>query len=106
MRVKLKSINYQKHHALLLDKVYDVLGIECDDLRIIDENGNPYLFPADAFDIVDNNMPIDWITEIGSDGERYSYPPELNQPGFFEKYFDGDIEIVRQFNNLKKSHHM
>lgn len=29
------------------------------------------------------------MTEIGDEGEHYSYPLALNSPGFFEDFFDG-----------------
>jgi len=35
-------------------------------------------------------QPESWITETGEDGEHYAYPPELNAPGFFEDFFDGE----------------
>jgi len=37
---------------------------------------------------VHNREPAGWVTEIGDDGERYSYPQPLNKPGFFEDFFD------------------
>ncbi|MFP4348224.1 MAG: hypothetical protein ACOC3W_00880 [Thermodesulfobacteriota bacterium] len=35
--------------------------------------------------------------EFGEDGERYAYPRELNETGFFEDYFDGEEEAVSRF---------
>ena len=37
------------------------------------------------------------MTEIGDDGERYSYPPPLNKPGFFEDFFDQKAKAVATF---------
>jgi len=46
---------------------------------------------------VDNREPAGWVTEIGDDGERYSYPPPLNKPGFFEDFFDQKAKAVNKF---------
>jgi hypothetical protein len=39
-------------------------------------------------DVLESTEPGDWITEFGEDGERCSYPAPLNDPGFFEDFFD------------------
>lgn len=76
---------------------YGVIGIEADDLRVLSDQGRPYLYPADAFEIVNPREPGDWITVYGRDGERYAYPPPLNGNGFFEDFFDEDEEAVAVF---------
>ena len=81
--------------SLLLGKHYEVIGIEADHFRIICETDNePYLYPPDCFEIIDNSKPKFWKTEIGEDGEEYSYPSSWNQVGFFEDYFAGKKEVV------------
>jgi hypothetical protein len=79
------------------EQPYVVLGIEADDLRILNDQGRPYLYPAELFTIVDAREPDDWVSEIGEDNERYAYPPPLNDCGFFEDYFDGQPEAVATF---------
>ena len=37
------------------------------------------------------------ITDYGEDGERYSYPSQLNNPGFFEDVFDQQPEQTSIF---------
>jgi hypothetical protein len=32
---------------------------------------------------------------------RYAYPPELNEPGFFEDFFDGKTEAIVTFYRSK-----
>lgn len=76
---------------------YAVIGIEADDLRLLNDAGRPYLYPAIAFEMVDDTEPADWTSEYGEDGERYAYPPELNRVGFFEDFFDLQAEAVRIF---------
>jgi hypothetical protein len=87
MIVRLKSSN-PDYHDLSEGQSYCVIGIEADDYRIINDAGKPYLYPPDIFDVIDTRHPPDWITVFGEDGERYSYPPPLNEEGFFEDFFD------------------
>ncbi|MBT3837319.1 MAG: hypothetical protein HN963_03390 [Thiotrichales bacterium] len=67
---------------------YFVIGIESDSYRVLNDYGKPYLYPVDLFNITDLSEPSDWVTEFGEDGERYSYPRQLNEIGFFEDFFD------------------
>jgi hypothetical protein len=76
---------------------YSVIGIEADDYRVLDDVGRPYLYPAAAFEIIDAHEPVDWVSESGDQGERYAYPPVLNEPGFFEDFFDGEPGAVATF---------
>ena len=96
MIVKLKKPN-TRYRDLTSGHVHDVIGIEADDLRIINNAGRPYLYPSDLFSLVDAREPADWVTEFGEDGERYSYPPRLNKPGFFEDFFDQKAKAVATF---------
>jgi hypothetical protein len=94
--VKLKKRNIE-YHDLTPGQSYVVIGIEADDYRILNDHGRPYLYPHDLFEIELPYEPGDWVTEIGDDGERYSYPPALNAPGFFEDFFDGKKEAIALF---------
>lgn len=76
---------------------YVVIGIEADDYRILNDRGQPYLYPAQDFETIDATEPADWIVEIGEEGEKYAYPVVFNQPGFFEDFFDHQEAAVRQF---------
>jgi hypothetical protein len=76
---------------------YVVLGIEADDLRILNDQGKPYLYPYEIFTVIEAREPDDWVSETGEDRERYAYPPPLNNHGFFEDYFDGKPEAVATF---------
>ncbi|MCB0108876.1 MAG: hypothetical protein KDE53_23305 [Caldilineaceae bacterium] len=78
-------------------RTYAVIGIEADDLRLLNDQGRPYLYPANLFDIVDSHEPADWVVEIGDEGEKYAYPQSLNEPGFFEDFFDAKAEAVATF---------
>ena len=85
VRLKKQSSRYRD---LSTRQPYMVIGIEADDLRILNDAGRPYLYPSRLFVVADPHEPRDWVTEFGSDGERYAYPPPLNKPGFFEDFFD------------------
>ena len=85
------------HPDLTPDQPYLVLGIEADDFRILNDLGRPYLYPRALFRIVDAREPEDWVSEVGEDDERYAYPPQLNDAGFFEDFFDGIPEAVTTF---------
>ena len=76
---------------------YVVIGIEANDFRLLNDQGHPYLYPFQLFEVVDPREPGDWISEYGEDGERYAYPPVLNCCGFFEDFFDRKDEAVAAF---------
>jgi hypothetical protein len=96
MIVKLKKKN-AGYRDLTLGQPYVVIGIEADDFRILNDAGRPFLYPPGLFTIVDPEEPNDWVTEFGEDRECYSYPPILNQPGFFEDFFDEKRKAVVTF---------
>jgi hypothetical protein len=96
MIVKLKEKS-PEYPDLTPDQPYFIIGIEADDYRILNDSGKPYLYPSHLFEVVDPQEPGIWITEYGDEGERYSYPPTLNEAGFFEDYFDGNDEALSKF---------
>ena len=96
MIVKVRRKN-TRYLDLTLGQCYAVIGIEADDFRLLNDRGQPYLYPNQLFDVVDPSEPEDWITEFGEDGERYAYPSPLNTCGFFEDFFDLQKEAVVTF---------
>ncbi|HAE41250.1 MAG TPA: hypothetical protein DCG57_21850 [Candidatus Riflebacteria bacterium] len=94
VKIKRKKVDYPD---LSPKQPYFVIGIEADDYRLINDMGQPYLYPADLFEVVDSSEPANWITEYGEEGERYSYPASLKERGFFEDYFDGKAEAFSRF---------
>ncbi len=96
MIVKLCA-RHSKYPELTPGQPYPVLGIEAGDLRILNDQGRPYLYPRELFRVVDDREPEDWVSERGEDEERYAYPPSLNGTGFFEDFFDGKSEAVSTF---------
>ena len=96
MIVKLRRKN-ARYPDLMPGQPYVVIGIEADELRILNDQGRPYLYPVQLFEVVDPREPGDWVTEWGEEGERYAYPPPLNGCGFFEDFFDANPEAVATF---------
>ena len=94
VKLKKKSASYAD---LTFGQPYVVLGIEADDFRILNDAGRPFLYPPGLFRVVDAREPADWVTELGEDEERYSYPPPLNKSGFFEDFFDEKAKAVATF---------
>ena len=96
MIVRLEKLN-SRYRDLSMRQPYMVIGIEADDLRILNDAGRPYLYPPRLFAVIDRHEPSDWVTKFGNDGERYAYPPPLNKPGFFEDFFDDKPKAVSTF---------
>jgi hypothetical protein len=96
MIVKLKGKN-PGYQDLTPAQPYFVIGIEADDYRILNDSGKACLYPRHLFAVIDPREPTIGVTDYGEDGERYSYPPTLNEPGFFEDYFDGKDEALSRF---------
>lgn len=84
-------------------EVYEVIGIEAGDYRLIDDTGRPYLFPPALFTLVDPARPANWVTEW-IDGAEYASAPDMARAGFFEDYFDGDPEALRVFHRYINQH--
>ena len=96
MIIKLKKRN-ARNRDLTFGQPYAVIGIEGDEFRILNDAGRPFLYPPTLFSVLDKREPGDWVTEIGDDGERYSYPPPLNKAGFFEDFLDQKAKAVATF---------
>ncbi len=96
MIVRLRKPN-PGYPDLSFDQPYVVIGIEADDLRLLNDHGRPFLYHRELFEVVDASEPSDWISEVGDEGERYAYPPALNKVGLFEDFFDGDYQTIGIF---------
>ena len=81
--------------SLTVGHEYEVLGIESDNYRLLNDGGEPIVFDRTCFAVVDPCEPIFWVSEFGEAGERYAYPPGWGVPGFFEDWHDG-VRIIRQ----------
>lgn len=101
MRVVLRNPNAADgrdyRHSLTLGREYEVLGIECDDLRLLTNDGEPVLFDPACFEVTEPSEPDFWIEYFPHVPERYAYPPGWGVPGFFEDWHDGVVAVRMQF---------
>jgi len=103
MKVRAKAIVHDRlfdeseHRSLTVGAIYEVVGIGGKHLRVIDDDGEPILFHAALFDVVDPAIPDDWVVNSYSDGENYFDPPEFAERYFYEDYFDGVDSAVKKF---------
>jgi hypothetical protein len=98
MKVLLRNpdaIDGRKYWSLTVGREYEVLGIESDCYRLLDDNREPILFDPESFEVTDSQEPSFWVSHIGDEGERYAYPVAWDVPGYFEDWHNG-VEIVRQ----------
>jgi hypothetical protein len=106
MKVKTKKnihehvLDDKSNQNLKVDTTYDVIGLTQDHLRIINEKGEPILYPNYLFDTIDSTIPEKWVRQDFDDGEYHTNPPELSEKGFYEKYFDGDSNAITIFKKI------
>ncbi|MFW2177357.1 MULTISPECIES: hypothetical protein [unclassified Moraxella] len=103
MLVKLKenfdSI-YQSLNGLTIGKIYFVVEISNERLRVINDKFEPICYPMEMFAVVDNNLGDDWVVSLCSDNEFYLSPKVLSDRYFFEDLFDNkdnSMKIWRAF---------
>ena len=91
---------------LTLGKEYKVLCIEEGYFRIVGDDGEPYLYPPDLFQITDSRPETTWVLRKDKTGAIEFYgPPELDKVGLFEDYFEGAeyaTKILEAY--LRKNH--
>lgn len=85
-------------------ETYEVLAIADDSYRLIDDRGEPYLFEAEAFEIIDDTRPSEWVMERGDEGEEYTGPVEFQAPGFWEDFFEHKPEARMVFARYLNRH--
>lgn len=85
--------------SVTIDKVYKVIGEYSTDFRIVNDFGEPIIYPKSIFKIVEDGLPIDWHRlEVGPD-HYYVDPKPLSRPGFYEDLFDGKEDAVQVFHD-------
>ena len=102
MKVKLSENKFRVMDSplrcLTKSGVYPVIGISDDSYRIINDLNEPVLYEKKNFDVVDDEIPQQWVRQDFADGEYYIDPPEFSEPGFFEDYFDGVQSAINKYN--------
>ena len=111
MKVKTKAyirdhvVDDRDHQHLKPSWIYTVIGIDNENFRIVNEIGEPVLYPKELFDVVDPVVPKTWVIKEFEDGDYYIDPPELSEAGFYEDYFDkkaGAVQIFQKFLSENK----
>jgi hypothetical protein len=100
-----RLIDDRDHAALTPGKTYVVIGL-CDSMfRIVNDEGEPILYPRGLFRITDPDIPRDWIRHDEPDGSYYIDPPECSAPGFYERVFDSDLDALAALNEVLERLH-
>jgi hypothetical protein len=67
---------------------YEVLALEADWYRLLNDADDPVLYSPDDFLVLDPAEPEFWQCRVGDEGERYASPEPWAEPGFFEDVHD------------------
>jgi hypothetical protein len=68
-------------------------------LRLIDDEGrSPSLWDARMFTTTSTRIPPNWGIRLGEDGVLTIEPTKWLHDGFWERYFDGDMCAVAEFD--------
>ena len=81
--------NTAGHFGITPGGTYLLVGMDHDSYRVVNEIGDPAVYPRQVFVEQELSAPSDWIVRRFDADEFYAYPPELACRGFFEDWFDG-----------------
>jgi hypothetical protein len=90
------------HKRLSPGHIYVVIEINEGDFRVINDRGEPILYPKGLFEIIDCSIPSGWVFLDEGDGAYSIGPPDCSYPGFYERYFDKEPNAVAKFEVLRK----
>jgi hypothetical protein len=90
------------HPYITTGREYLVVGISDRSYRLLDDSGEPYLYPREWFEVIEPHIPEDWVRTDYPEGEYCIDPPEVYHPGFYEDYFDDDPEARRLFQLIRE----
>jgi hypothetical protein len=102
MRVKVRSdftrrvTDGRLHQGITAGEDYFVIGLNNVELRVVDDNGEPVLYPKDLFEVVDPSLPAGWRFREYQDGEYHLDPVVTGSPGFYEDFFGSNGDRVAQ----------
>jgi hypothetical protein len=88
----------EKNHRLTARQEYFVIGVYADALRVIDDDGEPIIYPKTLFDVCDTSIPPGWEFYEPEDGDYYLEPMRTAAPGLYEDYFGSDGDRKRQLD--------
>ena len=98
MRAKLRAdfrdqiTDGRLHQGVTPLEEYYVIEVNHVEFRIIDDEGEPILYPKALFEVVDPTLPPGWQFCEYPEGEYYLGPVHTGRAGFYEDFFcsDGD----------------
>lgn len=102
MRVRVKSGSLARsaesdpEYCLTELREYFVLGISQVYVRLVDDEGEPILYPKHLFEMLDHSLPPDWRFDEFEEGAYYLDPRGTAGPGFYEGYFSSGSDRVAQ----------
>ncbi len=89
--------------SLVQGHIYEVIEITNSDYRIVDEKGDPPLYPKTYFSDDDIQPPREWIFNDLGDGE-YSYlRQEFKAPFLFEDLSNGKQDVVETYSRFREA---
>lgn len=83
--------------SLTVGKVYVVTSVVYDSYQLVNDHGEPVLFPCFLFDVLDDFVPEDWTRKSDEEGSYWWGPPEVASRGFFENWHDGHVHEHQVF---------
>ena len=80
------------HQGITPLEEYFVIEVDHEDFTIVDDKGEPTLYPKALFEVVAPTLPHGWQFDEYEDGEYHLGPSKMAAPGFYEDFFcsDGD----------------
>lgn len=84
------------HTGITPVEEYFVIGIGQQDFRIVDDAGEPILYPKELFDVVESSLPPGWQFAEYPDGEYWLEPTKTAAPGLYEDFFGSDGDRAAQ----------
>lgn len=98
----------KKNSWLTIGHTYHVLSVEkgvSDSIqyRLLGDTGHlPALHDAEQFEVISDKLPSNWVVGIQQRGSFELAPKKWMTLGYWERYFDGDVEAVKVFEEETK----
>src|ERR1700733_12008825 len=73
--------------SLTPGREYAVIGVDHESYRVVDDKGEPILFPREGFRVVDDTIPQDWIWDRQSGDEYYGGPEGVSNTWLLRRLF-------------------
>lgn len=76
-------------------------GEKCMFRIVSDSSATPAFFEADSFEIIDGSIPKNWQVSI-IDSSLFLGPERWRKIGFWEDFFDDEIEAIKIYNEERE----